>query len=107
MNKEIKTIKYVDFKGKSHRAPIKRWCINLMMPVKEYKNTSYVLLDDVKTMCQNNNLDYENLLRWLTGQTCPIIEAEGEKSFDCIYPWDVECWVYHQIRYKKEPYFVD
>ena len=88
---------YVDWKGKQKTKFTDKWTINDMLPVKEYKDLSYCLLPDIEILCKNNHLDYKTFLDWMFGQTMPIIPEEGVNQYNCVYPWDLERWVYHHL----------
>lgn len=101
-------ITYVDWKGKEKSIDVKKWKIDKMLPVKkELYGISYCILPDVEKMCKNNNLDYNSFLEWMYGQTMPVVESEGVNAFKCVYPWDLESWVYHNIRYNRNPQIWD
>jgi hypothetical protein len=36
--------------------------------------------------------EQEPFNKWLSGQTCPLVEAEGENKFKCAYIGDYRQW---------------
>lgn len=101
------TIEYVNFKGRRKTVSTKKWDLKLILPIKESESISYCLLSDINKACENNNLEYKSFLDWITGQTCPLVEEEGNNKFDCIYSWDVDRWMYYQIKHKITPRVLD
>lgn len=100
-------ITYVNFKGKTKSVNIDDLAVDLMLPVKETKSLAYVLLSDVEIMCKNNNLDYNEFLQWMNGQTYPVVEEEGDNKFNCVYPWDVDRWTRWKIIHNQTPRVLD
>lgn len=103
----VDTIKYVNWKGKSKTISCKRWDINEIMPIKESNDFTYVLLDDIKKACSNNDLDFHDFLDWIVGQTCPLVESEGDCKYECFYTWDVYRWFYYKLKHNVTPRVLD
>ena len=100
-------ITFINKKGKSKTIPCKKWDISEVVNIKETGNLSYILLNEIKKACQNNNLNYEEFLDWITGQTCPLVESEGDNKFYCIFPWDFDRWFYYKIKHNVTPKVLD
>lgn len=54
-----------------------------------------------KIICRELGLDYYRLVKWLDGQTCPIIPRTDEKTGDLkqvvgIYEYDIFRWIDNQ-----------
>lgn len=50
------------------------------------KNKDYVVITELPEEEQTP------FVRWLAGQTRPLIEAEKENKWNCAYAWDYKCW---------------
>jgi hypothetical protein len=51
------------------------------------KNIDYVVIPELPQEHQ------QPFIEWLTGQTIPLIEGEGENSMKCAYKWDYDKWL--------------
>lgn len=54
--------------------------------MKHEKGKTYVVIPELP---ENEQKPFSD---WLTGQTLPIIDSEGENAYNCAWKWDYDKW---------------
>ena len=61
------------------------------------KNVDYIVIPELPIQQQ------APLCKWLSGQTVPIVEEEGENKDKCCYIWDYKQWFEHWEKNRIAP----
>lgn len=53
---------------------------------------------EVKKLLKENNIKWEDFIKWMFGQTCPIVNGEF-----CYYKYDIDRFIRYKGDHKNEP----
>lgn len=66
--------------------------------MKETKDIYHYTEQQIRELLDKNNITLEAFNKWMTGQTCPIVDGEF-----CYYQYDVDRFIRYKGDAKNEP----